>query len=83
MDSTGIHALRELVRNGRKAKTEIVLAEVLAQPLTVLTNSGLVDEIGAEQVFDSLDDALRRAGEIASLRPTTDTHAVAGRAGSL
>jgi sulfate permease, SulP family len=83
MDSTGIHALRELVRNGRKAKTEIVLAEVLAQPLTVLTNSGLVDEIGAEQVFDSLDDALRRAGEIASLRPTTDTHAVAGGAGSL
>jgi hypothetical protein len=26
---------------------------------------------------------LRRAGEIASLRPTTDTHAVAGGAGSL
>ena len=82
MDSTGIHALRELVRNGRKAKTEIVLAEVLAQPLAVLTNSGLVDEIGTEHVFESLDEALRRAGEIASLRPITDTHPVAGGAGS-
>jgi sulfate permease, SulP family len=77
MDSTGIHALRELVRNGHKAKTVIILAEVLAQPLVVLTNSGLVDEIGTENVFESLDLALERAGEIVALRPTTDTHAVA------
>jgi sulfate permease, SulP family len=78
MDSTGIHALRELVRNGRKAKTEIILAEVLEQPLLVLTNSGLVEEIGPENVFESLDAALERAGEIAAMRPNTDTHPVQG-----
>ena len=82
IDSTGLHALRELTRNGHKAKTGIILAEVLAQPRLVLANSGLLDEIGAENVFDSLDDALARAGEIAAMRPTTDTHAVAGVGGS-
>jgi sulfate permease, SulP family len=75
MDSTGLHALRELVRNGREAKTEVILAEVLAQPHLVLTNSGLLDEIGAANVLDSLDEALERAAAIVALRPTTDTHA--------
>jgi SulP family sulfate permease len=83
IDSTGLHALRELVRNGHEAKTEIILAEVLAQPRVVLTNSGLLDEIGTENVFDSLDEALERAGEIVALRPTTDTHSTAGTGGTL
>jgi sulfate permease, SulP family len=74
MDSTGLHALRELVRNGHGARTEVILSEVLAQPLTVLTNTGLIDEIGRDNVFDSLDAALERASDIAALRPTTDTH---------
>jgi SulP family sulfate permease len=79
MDSTGIHALRELARNGHRSKTQIILAEVLEQPRTVLGNSGLLDEIGVNNVFESLDDALERAREIAGThqRPTTDTHAVA------
>ena len=78
MDSTGIHALRELARNGHRSKTQIILAEVLEQPRTVLGNSGLLDEIGVNNVFDSLDDALERAREIAGThqRPSTDTHAV-------
>ena len=75
MDSTGLHALRELVRNGHAAKTEVILAEVLAQPHVVLINSGLLDEIGAANVLDSLDEALERAAAIVALRPTTDTHA--------
>ena len=82
MDSTGIHALRELVRNGHKAKTVIILAEVLAQPLLVLRNAGLVDEIGTDNVFDSLEGALGRARQIAALHPTTGTHAVAATDGS-
>ena len=82
MDSTGIHALRELARNGHQSKTQIILAEVLEQPRTVLGNSGLLDEIGVNNVFDSLDDALERAREIATHpRPTTDTHAVASSDG--
>lgn len=79
MDSTGIHALRELARSGHRSKTQIILAEVLEQPKTVLGNSGLLDEIGLNNVFDSLDEALARAREVAGAHhpPTTGTHAVA------
>ena len=78
-DSTGIHALRELVRNSTRAGTRVILAEVLDQPMTVLSNSGLLDELGVENVFATLDEALERARTVAaSARATTDTHAVRG-----
>jgi SulP family sulfate permease len=77
MDSTGIHALRELVRNGAKGRTRVILAEVLEQPRIVLGKAGLLDELGPENVFESLDDALERARVVAaSPRATTGTHAV-------
>ena len=82
MDSTGIHALREFVRNGRRAGTEIILAEVLPQPVVVLTNSGLLNEIGAANVLPSLDEALARASELIAMRPHSDTHPVVGAGGS-
>jgi SulP family sulfate permease len=70
MDSTGIHALRELARADRKAT--LILAEVLTQPMLVLVNSGLVAEIGEENVFDSLEGALARAKQLVETvgRPT-------------
>jgi SulP family sulfate permease len=79
-DSTGIHALRELVRNSTRAGTRVILAEVLDQPMTVLSNAGLLDELGAENVFATLDEALARARTVAAASPraTTDTHAVRG-----
>jgi SulP family sulfate permease len=58
MDSTGIHALRELVRNGRRGGTRVILAEVLEQPRLVLGNAGLLDELGRENVFESLEEAI-------------------------
>jgi SulP family sulfate permease len=58
MDSTGIHALRELVRNGRRGGTRVILAEVLEQPRLVLGNAGLLDELGPENVMDSLEEAI-------------------------
>jgi sulfate permease, SulP family len=67
MDSTGIHALRELVRNGRRGGTRVILAEVLEQPRLVLGNAGLLDEIGRENVVDTLEEAIEnvRGGELA------------------
>jgi hypothetical protein len=38
--------------------------------MIALTNSGLLDVIGAENVFGSLDEALDRAAELVS-RPKT------------
>ena len=73
MDSTGIHALRELARNQTKSgKSVLLLAEVLAQPMAALVRSGLVEELGADNVFGSLDEALERARRLvaAPARPT-------------
>jgi SulP family sulfate permease len=64
MDSTGLHALRELARSGRGG-TRLVLAEVHAQPMIALVTSGVLDDVGPENVFESLDAALARAGELA------------------
>ncbi len=76
-DSTGIHALRELVRNSARAGTRVILAEVLDQPMTVLSNAGLLDELGPENVFATLEEALERAREVAAApRTTTGAHAV-------
>jgi SulP family sulfate permease len=70
IDSTGLHALRELARGRLSGGTKLVLADVHAQPMIALTNSGLLDVIGAENVFGSLDEALDRAAELVS-RPKT------------
>jgi SulP family sulfate permease len=70
MDSTGIHALRDLARDqGKSNRTTLILAEVLEQPRTVLANSGLLAEIGGENVFDTLEDALARARGLAGGTP--------------
>jgi SulP family sulfate permease len=78
MDSTGIHALRELVRRSHRDRTTLILAEVSDQPRTVLMSSGLLDEVGPGNVFDSFDDALAHAAEVASFaRGITGGHATA------
>jgi sulfate permease, SulP family len=81
-DSTGIHALRELVRNSTRAGTQVILAEVLDQPMTVLSNAGLLDELGPGNVFGTLEEALERAREVAAA-PRTTTGAHAARTGHL
>lgn len=70
MDSTGLHALRELSHGRLAGGTTLVLADVHAQPMIALTNSGLLAEIGVENVFGSLDEALARAAALAA-RPQT------------
>jgi SulP family sulfate permease len=61
IDSTGLHALRELVRRSRRDRTRVILADVHAQPLFALVRSDLIDEIGEEYLFANLDDALNWA----------------------
>lgn len=68
LDSTGIHALTEAVRRSRRGGTEVLLADVRAQPLAALTDSGALDVIGASHVFHDIDDALARAYELGMVR---------------
>jgi sulfate permease, SulP family len=61
IDSTAMHALKELVRRTRKQGTEVVLSDVHSQPLIALGRSGLLDEIGDENLFGNIDEALEAA----------------------
>ena len=58
VDSTGLRALSELVHRCRAQGTSVCLAEVHAQPLAALEASTTLDDIGRENVFDTLDAAL-------------------------
>jgi SulP family sulfate permease len=61
IDSTGLHALRDLVDRGRRDGTLVVLADVHAQPVVALERSGMYDALGEENIHGNLDDALNRA----------------------
>jgi SulP family sulfate permease len=61
IDSTAMHALKDLVRRTRKQGTEVVLSDVHSQPLIALGRSGLLDEIGDENLFGNIDEALEAA----------------------
>ena len=69
IDSTGLHALRELVRRSRADGTLVLLSDVHTQPVAALERSGFLDEIGEEQVTGNIDDALNRAREHLGLPP--------------
>jgi SulP family sulfate permease len=64
IDSTAMHALRELVRRTRKNGTTVLLSDVHMQPLVALTGSPTLDAIGKENLFADLDGALARAREL-------------------
>jgi SulP family sulfate permease len=61
IDSTGMRALADVVRRTRKDGTLVLLSDVHAQPLVALGRSELLDEIGDDNIFGNLDDALNRA----------------------
>jgi SulP family sulfate permease len=64
LDSTGMRALRDVARGSRKSGTTVILADVHMQPLVALTGTPTLSEIGEENVFGNVDDALRRAREL-------------------
>lgn len=69
MDSTGLHALGELVTRSTRKGVRVMLSDVHAQPLVALGRSELLDEIGEENIFGNVDDALNAARETLGLPP--------------
>jgi SulP family sulfate permease len=61
IDSTAMHALKDLVRRTRGEGTKVLLSDVHSQPLVALERAGLLDEIGEENFFGNVDDALEAA----------------------
>jgi SulP family sulfate permease len=63
IDSTGMHALKDLVHRSRGDGTLVLISDIHTQPRLALERSAVFDEIGARNIFDTLDDALVRARE--------------------
>ena len=61
IDSTAMHALRDLIRRTRRDGTLVLLSDVHSQPLIALGRSELLDEIGEDHLFGNVDDALHAA----------------------
>lgn len=64
IDATGLNMMRELYLECKKTNTHLVLSGVHAQPLLALQQFGLYDEIGEENIFGHIDDALQRARQL-------------------
>ncbi|HXE84824.1 MAG TPA: sulfate permease [Gemmatimonadales bacterium] len=81
IDSTGLHALRDLARRSRREGILVILSDVHAQPVVALERSGFYDELGEENIQGNIDDALNRARQHLGLetveRPVFATPTVA------
>ncbi|HSJ30559.1 MAG TPA: SulP family inorganic anion transporter [Longimicrobiales bacterium] len=58
IDSTGVNALRGLIRRARSEGTRVLVTGVHAQPMTVLARTGFLDEIGDDNLFGTAAEAL-------------------------
>ena len=81
IDATGLHTLQELARRYKREGTLLLLSDVHAQPMFALVRSDILPEIGEDNLFGNIDDALNRARQHLGLspipRPTTATATVA------
>jgi sulfate permease, SulP family len=69
IDSTGLHALHELARRCKHDGTLLLLSDVHAQPMFALVRSEMLAELGQENLFGNLDNALDRARQYLGLPP--------------
>ena len=61
-DTTGLDALESLHHTLQRRGGRLMLADLNEQPLSLLSRSGFLDELGRENLFDSLDAALAASG---------------------
>jgi SulP family sulfate permease len=67
IDATALNALRQVAHESRKNGITLLLSGVHSQPVIALERSGLLEEIGADNVFGNVDEALNRARELLGL----------------
>jgi len=67
IDATGIAALKAIVHNHQKMKGIVLFSTIQPQVYTLMEKSGLIDEVGKENIFRRTSHAFRQ-GLIASHR---------------
>jgi SulP family sulfate permease len=63
VDSTGITALVSFVSQCRARKIRLIIAELQDRPRRSLEKAGLIPDLGAENIFDTFDEAVAVASE--------------------
>jgi SulP family sulfate permease len=63
IDSTGLHALKDVVRRSKKEGTRVILAEVQEPVQRVIARSELGDLLGADLMTGTIDEAIGRLRE--------------------
>lgn len=72
MDATGLNALAAFAKRFKRQGTALILSGVREQPRKAMEGYGLLDEIGAPNLLDSIEDALARATELLAARESAD-----------
>ncbi|MFA6025925.1 MAG: SulP family inorganic anion transporter, partial [Ignavibacteriaceae bacterium] len=67
VDATGMQTIKDFYNDAIKQGTKIILSGVHTQPLFAMTQAGIFDLVGEENIFGNIDDALDRAREILGL----------------
>ena len=67
IDATGLQTLKDFFNDAKKHKTHLILSGVHTQPLYAMTQAGIYDLFGEENIFGNIDDALDRASEVLGL----------------
>lgn len=64
IDATGLHALEEVFHFSGKTKTQLIISGIQPDVLTEFRHSGLMKNIGEENIFPDIEKALERAKEL-------------------
>ena len=65
IDASGMHALREFHFKCQRQKTTLILSGISSSLFQSLKKFGVIDLVGEEQTFSSLDSALKHASKLA------------------
>ncbi|MBL1213588.1 MAG: sulfate permease [Ignavibacteriae bacterium] len=64
IDASGLNLLSEIIRDNNKRNIHLVFSGVHEQLMYALTQYKLIEEIGEENIFNNIDDSLKRAQEL-------------------
>ena len=67
VDSTGLNTLKKVREDCRKHGVAFLISDIHTQPLYALAQSKLFYEIGEDNIFGNIDDALNRARKLLGL----------------
>jgi SulP family sulfate permease len=67
VDSTGLNAIKKVYQDCRKRHIVFLISDIHTQPLYAMAQSNLFYEIGEDNIFGNIDDALNRAREVLGL----------------